>query len=282
MHNYLSERADVETHSEGDEPDRRLVVSPLAAFRDAGRGAPMSVSRETLEDWPAATDCPPRPPSGCARSGGPGRRAGPADDVSATRRRRCEPTWPTAVAASSCRSCAARAGSRTSAREPASRASSWRPRCPEAQVDLVESGARKCDVIERLARRGRARKRPRGARRGRRSGGRRAAGAARAPTTPSTARAVGSARRCCVEYAAPLLRERGVLVAWKGALEPVRGARGERGRREPLGIEVVGTRRVTPFAGRPRPSPAPRPRRSRPRRRASRVAAGMARKRPLA
>ena len=35
VHAYLSERADVETHSEGDEPDRRLVVSPLGAFRDA-------------------------------------------------------------------------------------------------------------------------------------------------------------------------------------------------------------------------------------------------------
>jgi spoIIIJ-associated protein len=29
VHNYLSERTDVETHSEGDEPDRRLVVTPL-------------------------------------------------------------------------------------------------------------------------------------------------------------------------------------------------------------------------------------------------------------
>jgi spoIIIJ-associated protein len=35
VHAYLSERADVETHSEGDEPDRRLVVSPLEAFRNA-------------------------------------------------------------------------------------------------------------------------------------------------------------------------------------------------------------------------------------------------------
>jgi spoIIIJ-associated protein len=33
VHNYLSERGDVETHSEGDEPDRRLVVSPAQAFR---------------------------------------------------------------------------------------------------------------------------------------------------------------------------------------------------------------------------------------------------------
>jgi spoIIIJ-associated protein len=31
VHNYLAERADVETHSEGDEPDRRLVVSPVQA-----------------------------------------------------------------------------------------------------------------------------------------------------------------------------------------------------------------------------------------------------------
>ena len=28
VHTYLGERDDVETHSEGDEPDRRLVVSP--------------------------------------------------------------------------------------------------------------------------------------------------------------------------------------------------------------------------------------------------------------
>jgi spoIIIJ-associated protein len=32
VHTYLSERADVETHSEGDEPDRRLVVSPVERF----------------------------------------------------------------------------------------------------------------------------------------------------------------------------------------------------------------------------------------------------------
>ena len=34
VHTYLSERADVETHSEGDEPERRLVVSPVGAFRE--------------------------------------------------------------------------------------------------------------------------------------------------------------------------------------------------------------------------------------------------------
>ena len=35
VHNYLGERSDVETHSEGDEPDRRLVVSPLGAFGES-------------------------------------------------------------------------------------------------------------------------------------------------------------------------------------------------------------------------------------------------------
>jgi len=29
VHMYLRERAEIETHSEGDEPDRRLVVSPV-------------------------------------------------------------------------------------------------------------------------------------------------------------------------------------------------------------------------------------------------------------
>jgi len=29
VHTHLKDRSDVETHSEGDEPDRRLVVSPL-------------------------------------------------------------------------------------------------------------------------------------------------------------------------------------------------------------------------------------------------------------
>ena len=31
VHRYLSDRTDVQTHSEGDEPDRRLVVTPTAA-----------------------------------------------------------------------------------------------------------------------------------------------------------------------------------------------------------------------------------------------------------
>jgi spoIIIJ-associated protein len=34
VHTYLSERSDVATHSEGDEPDRRLVISPAGALRE--------------------------------------------------------------------------------------------------------------------------------------------------------------------------------------------------------------------------------------------------------
>ena len=34
VHLYLRERTDVDTHSEGDEPDRRLVVTPVARFGD--------------------------------------------------------------------------------------------------------------------------------------------------------------------------------------------------------------------------------------------------------
>ena len=32
VHLYLRERSDIETHSEGDEPERRLVVSPVERF----------------------------------------------------------------------------------------------------------------------------------------------------------------------------------------------------------------------------------------------------------
>lgn len=35
VHNYLAERSDIETHSEGDEPDRRLVVTPVRATSES-------------------------------------------------------------------------------------------------------------------------------------------------------------------------------------------------------------------------------------------------------
>ena len=35
VHTYLAERSDIETHSEGDEPDRRLVVTPVRATSES-------------------------------------------------------------------------------------------------------------------------------------------------------------------------------------------------------------------------------------------------------
>ena len=36
VHLYLRERTDIDTHSEGDEPDRRLVLTPVRGIRGAG------------------------------------------------------------------------------------------------------------------------------------------------------------------------------------------------------------------------------------------------------
>lgn len=145
---------------------------------------------------------------------------------------------------------------------------------PAARVDLLESARRKCAVIERLAE---------------------AAGADNARAVPAraeewalgegaekydvaTARAV-AALPVLVEYAAPLLREGGVLVAWKGARSPEEEAAGERAAAL-LGLDPVEVRRVSPFvAARERhlhvyrkvkPTPERVPRRP-----------GMAAKRPL-
>ena len=59
VHTYLRDRTEVQTHSEGDEPERRLVVTPVAADaperpfhvkRGWRRRAGRAVSRETLRD----------------------------------------------------------------------------------------------------------------------------------------------------------------------------------------------------------------------------------------
>lgn len=145
---------------------------------------------------------------------------------------------------------------------------------PTCTVHLVEAARRKCEVIDRLAA---------------------AAGIENAETVPSraegwateadrdayeavTARAVGPLA-LLTEYAAPLLAEGGILVAWKGR----RGVDEERAGRaaaERLGMSAEAVLRVTPFAGavnrhlhvyrKVAPTPAGFPRRP-----------GMARKRPL-
>ena len=76
-HTTCSERTDVETHSEGDEPERRLVVTPAAA------GAPEpGVSRETLSALAARYGLPLRR-GGALRAAARGARgrAGSADHV---------------------------------------------------------------------------------------------------------------------------------------------------------------------------------------------------------
>lgn len=145
---------------------------------------------------------------------------------------------------------------------------------PETRVDLIESTARKCEVIDRLAR---------------------AAGIANARTIPQRAEdwAAGEGREAygavtaralaplavIAEYAAPLMREGGVLVAWKGSRDSDEEQRGAAAA-EQLGLTQPDVLRVEPFEGaanrhlhvysKQGPTPEGIPRRP-----------GMARKRPL-
>jgi 16S rRNA (guanine527-N7)-methyltransferase len=138
---------------------------------------------------------------------------------------------------------------------------------PGASVDLVEATRRKCDVMTRLAS---------------------AAGAANARPVAARVEELGhdsfdvvTARALAplsvlAEYAAPLLGDEGVLVAWKGAPEV-----GESGAGAPVAMELEASLPVQPFPdARSRrllvlrkvgPTPPGIPRRP-----------GMARKRPLA
>lgn len=114
---------------------------------------------------------------------------------------------------------------------------------PEAQVDLIESARRKCAVIERLIQAAtieNARPIPARAEDWARDAGRGAYGAV-------CARAVG-ALPVLVEYAAPLLDENGVLVAWKGRRDPYEEDRGERAARA-VGLAAAEVRPVEPYPG---------------------------------
>jgi 16S rRNA (guanine527-N7)-methyltransferase len=145
---------------------------------------------------------------------------------------------------------------------------------PDAAVDLVESASRKRDVIERIAAAaGVANARPIALR-----VEDWAAQEGREPYDAVTARAVASLA-VLVEYAAPLLRSGGALVAWKGRRNPAeeRAAKAASGQ---VGLCPDEVRAVDPFprAGdrhlhvyvKVAPTPSAYPRR-----------AGMAVKRPL-
>ena len=114
---------------------------------------------------------------------------------------------------------------------------------PDASVDLVESARRKCEVSERLAAAAELQNVRVVAARAEEWGAGEGAGAYDAVT----ARALASLP-VLVEYAAPLLRVGGVLVAWKGAREAVEETAGSAAA-EQLGMSNEGVRAVTPFPG---------------------------------
>jgi 16S rRNA (guanine527-N7)-methyltransferase len=141
---------------------------------------------------------------------------------------------------------------------------------PEAEVTLVESVGKKCAWMQQTAEALRLENV--------RIACVRVEELDDAPFDVVTARALGALAVVC-EYAAPLLREGGVLVAWKGAVGEVEEADGLAAARE-LGLERETVLPVQPYAGSERrtlhvfrkvaPTPERYPRR-----------AGMAAKRPL-
>jgi 16S rRNA (guanine527-N7)-methyltransferase len=115
---------------------------------------------------------------------------------------------------------------------------------PGAEVDLIEAARRKCEVIDRLAVASgladRARAVPARAEDW-------AAGSGREAYDAVAARALAPLAVIC-EYAAPLLRYGGVLVAWKGARDHEEESRGARAA-DQLGLAAAEILPVTPYLG---------------------------------
>ena len=119
---------------------------------------------------------------------------------------------------------------------------------PTARVDLIEATGRKAAVIDRLigaAHVDNARSVVARAEEWARTPS--ALGGGREAYDAVTARAV-AALPVLVEYAAPLLRPNGVLVAWKGARDPAEEGMG-RGAADEVGLALEEVRRVEPFPG---------------------------------
>jgi 16S rRNA (guanine527-N7)-methyltransferase len=114
---------------------------------------------------------------------------------------------------------------------------------PDSQLDLVESAQRKCALIDRLAAAagiGNVRALPLRAEEF-------AAGDGASAYDAVTARALAPLP-VLVEYAAPLLRPGGALVAWKGTRNAAEEAAGE-GAAEIVGLRLAEVRAVVPFTG---------------------------------
>ena len=112
---------------------------------------------------------------------------------------------------------------------------------PDAQVDLVESTGRKCAVIERLA----AAAELENTRVVHARAEEHAAAGGAGAYDAVTARAVASLA-VVLEYAAPLLREGGVLMSWKGRRDAGE-ERAASAAADVLGLELAEVRAVTPF-----------------------------------
>jgi 16S rRNA (guanine527-N7)-methyltransferase len=115
---------------------------------------------------------------------------------------------------------------------------------PAARLDLIESAHRKCEVIRRLAEAAglNDRARPHAVRA---EDWARSEGASAYDVV--TARALAPLPVIC-EYAAPLLRLGGVLVAWKGARQPDEEEAGARAATQ-LGLGEPQVMAVTPYPG---------------------------------
>jgi 16S rRNA (guanine527-N7)-methyltransferase len=119
---------------------------------------------------------------------------------------------------------------------------------PRARVDLVESAGRKTAVIARLAQAAKLSNAHAITARAEDWAGTPAAlGGGGSAYDAVVARAV-AALPVLVEYAAPLLRMDGVLVAWKGKRDEAEEARGAEAAAV-LGLEGAGVSRVEPFEG---------------------------------
>jgi 16S rRNA (guanine527-N7)-methyltransferase len=115
---------------------------------------------------------------------------------------------------------------------------------PGAHVDLIESARRKCEVIARLAEAGGLA--PRATAVATRAEDW-AGGEGRAAYAAVTARALAPLAVLC-EYAAPLLRIGGVLVAWKGNRDPLEEESSSRAATT-LGLAAPEVVPVTPYEG---------------------------------
>jgi 16S rRNA (guanine527-N7)-methyltransferase len=119
---------------------------------------------------------------------------------------------------------------------------------PATRVDLIESAARKAAVIDRLRQAAQvANARAVVARAEEWARTPAVVGGGREAYDAVTARAV-AALPVLVEYAAPLLRLSGVLVAWKGARDPAEEGLGS-GAADEVGLALVDVLRVEPFTG---------------------------------